>query len=607
MNGADLETLKFNEVVRRVHLLDGSDGNHIPLRIGFLRNITVDHICTYWKFFCYYDNLKADVYMGEYDNIMQEVLNSDSPLFQHEPDIIVVCLKKELLCGELTNSFVSLTQEKIDSEVERVLDTFDTILMAIRRNSNAVVLVHNFEVPVYPAYGVLDYQERYKQVNTFRRINNKLLDIIHQYKGVYVVDIDLLQSVLGDMHFLDSRYWHIGRAPYTVSASKAIAKEYMKFIRALKGRNKKCLVLDCDNTLWGGIVGEDGVENIKLGRTYPGSAFREFQDAILDLYHRGVLLGICSKNNEQDVIEVLEKHPDMLLKRECFLSMKINWRDKVSNLREMAHELNLGLDSFVFIDDSEVEINMVRKFLPEVECILLPPDPSQFKHALNACGLFDSLTFSNEDRNRSEMYRAEIMRKKTASQLKDLSIDDYYRYLEMEVFIKSADAFSIPRIAQLTQRTNQFNLTTKRYSESEIADLAASSEADVRFLRLKDRFGDSGIVGVAILRYEKTKCLVDTFLLSCRVIGRGIEDVLLSDCKSVARKRNCKEVFGFYIATSKNEQVESFYIDRGFESLGEKEVCRQYALSLGGTALHLPAYFKTIKSDCDEIAMGDLW
>jgi len=211
------------------------------------------------------------------------------------------------------------------------------------------------------------------------------------------VDLDLMQSYVGYRNFIDTRYWHIGKAPYSREALMLIAKEYMKFARASLGRNRKCLVIDCDNTLWGGIIGEDGIDGIKLGRTYPGSAYLEFQQSILDLYNRGVILAISSKNNKDDILEVLNNHPDMALNEEHFAIIKADWNDKVSNIKEIAEDLNIGLDSMVFVDDSDFETNMVNEYLPEVKVVTLPKDPTVYRDTLNSYGFFDSLVVSEED------------------------------------------------------------------------------------------------------------------------------------------------------------------------------------------------------------------
>jgi len=569
---------KFSEIIKAVDGLDRVDGNWTSVKIAFLRNITVDPVVPYLKFYCYQDGIRADVYMGDYDNAVQEAASIDSPLYQYSPDVVIICLKLQGVGIQDTS----------------IADTVRLIIDGIRNNSNATILLHNFTIPVYHSSGVLGSRGEYSRANTVRMINDNILDAVSEYDNAYIADIDLLQSIIGYQRFIDNRYWHIAKMPYTREAFSLIAQEYMKFIRALKGKNSKCLVLDCDNTLWGGIIGEDGINKIAIGKTYPGSAFLGLQDTILGLYDRGILLAVCSKNNEQDVLEVLDKHPDMVLRREHFVATRINWNDKVVNLREIAEELSIGLDSMVLMDDSEFEISMVKQLLPEVKTIHLSGDPSSYADILGSCGLFGTLMLSEEDRKRNEMYRADAGRKRAKDKFQDMTLDDYYRYLEMEVIIHSADEFSIPRIAQLTQRANQFNLTTRRYTESEIKELAEGEYSEVRYLRLKDRFGDMGIVGVAILKYHGDTALIDTFLLSCRIIGRGVEDILLKDCIDRATIKYCGEIIGVYEPTAKNSQVEKFYENRGFIFLEKGVISSEYGLSLDRTLPDLPNYFKSV-------------
>jgi FkbH-like protein len=309
------------------------------------------------------------------------------------------------------------------------------------------------------------------------------------------------------------------------------------------------------------------------------------------------MLAICSKNNEEDVLEVFDNHPDMILKRKHFLITKINWNNKADNIRQIAEELNIGLDSIVFIDDSSFEVNLVRKFLPQVETIGLPSDPSHLSDVLFSSGLFDTLSFSEEDKKRNKMYRADLKRKKAASAIAFKDLEEYYRYLEMEITLKEGDAFTIPRISQMTQKTNQFNLTTRRYSEGEIERFCTDEESSVRCLNLKDRFGDMGIVGVVILKYREGHCLIDTLLLSCRALGRGVEDVLLKGCVEMAKGKGCTELTGIYIPTPKNGQVEHFYEAKGFEFLENKEGGAYYRYSLREKSLGCPDYFKSIQTD----------
>lgn len=591
----EIDNLKLSELVKQVRNLDAMSGVYPSINIAFLRNITIDTIIPFFKFLCYKENFKANIYMSDYDTVMQDVMDGNSLLYKHNPEIVVICLKIETLAEKLVMNFSQLSQADVNEEVVRVINFINKVLTEIRQKSNAMILINNFETPLYPSFGIYDYQDKTKHINTFREMNFSLLDTVRKFDSVYVVDVDVLRALAGYNNYIDHRYWHIGKAPYTREASKMFAKEYIKFVRAFKGKSRKCLILDCDNTLWGGVIGEDGMGKIEIGKSYPGSGYREFQQAILNLYNRGIMLAICSKNNEQDVLEVFDKHPEMILRKEHFIVMKINWNDKATNIKEISHELNIGLDSLVFIDDSDFEINMVKQIIPEVLAIQLPKEPSKYLDLLSSIGLFDTLAFSDEDSKRNEMYKAEMNRKKTESVF--ATIEEYYKYLEMEVFINKADKFSIPRISQLTEKTNQFNLTTKRYHESEIKALVKLPDSDVYFLRLKDRFGDSGIVGVVILRYIGKDCLIDTFLLSCRVIGRGVEKVLLNFCIEAGKQKNCMNIIGLYSPTKRNQIVKDFYEQSEFSLIENANSFYRYCLSTNNIKVNYPEYFKTINTD----------
>ncbi len=587
--------LKYNEILTIINSPECGNSNCDEVRIALLSNATLDNVTNYLRYFCHTHRIKATIYQGAYDNVLQEVMDSESGLYAFDPDVIIVVVKKELLAENLVQGFLALSQQETEAEVSRILGYFNTIFSSIRKNTDAVVLFHNFEPEPWPALGILDYQHKDRQVNTVRRLNLDLVDLAEQYIGVYVVDIEHLQHIIGYSSFTDGRYWHMARAPYTRAAAELIAFEYTKFIKALKGKNKKCLVLDCDNTLWKGVLGEEGVGGIGLGNTAPGSFYVEFQKTILELYHRGIMLAICSKNNEDDVQEVLQDHPDMILRREHFQALKVNWNNKVDNIREIAEALNIGTDSLVFVDDSSFEIDMVKKFLPEVEAIVLPSDPSAFSAVLLSPGLFDSLSFSDEDRKRNDMYCADNQRKEAATSPAFDDLEAYYRYLEMDITIKDGDGFSIPRIAQMTQKTNQFNLTTQRYSEKDIESFCSGENSSVRCLSLRDRFGEMGIVGIAIINFSNGSCRIDTLLLSCRALGRGVEDVLLKDCERLARKEGCKRLTGVYRPTQKNEQVRDFYEKRGFSFQEEKESARYYVHSPEEKSLSCPDYFRSVK------------
>lgn len=584
---------KIQKVINEVDL-----SNYQKLSISMLRNIMLEPIEPYLRYLAYQIGFNAKVEFGEYDSIFQEAVGGRSALLSKETDYVLIFMKLDTFSWDLARNYVALNSDQIKAEVDRIKEYITNVLSGIHKQTNAIILWHSFELPAYPSLGILDGQTRDGQVSMVNGLNEFLRGHLRNQENAYYVDMNLCLARLGFNQFYDVRYWYIGRAPYTRDALRLIAEEDFKFIRALKGKNKKCLVLDCDNVLWGGLIGEDGLSGIKLDKTYPGSAYYEFQQEVLNLFNSGIILALCSKNNEEDVMEVFQRHPDMVLKEKHIATAKINWQDKATNLRQIALDLNIGLDSLVFIDDSEFETSLVREVLPEVEVINLPVNKSvEYKNILASCGLFDQLTLSEEDRMRGAMYKAEARRNKLQVQTTDM--DAYYKSLDMVPEIRFVDEFTIPRIAQLTQKTNQFNLTTRRYSEADIKNYANSDISDVLYIKLNDRFGDSGIVGVCILKYENSKAVFDTFLVSCRVLGRGVEDAFLIQALKLAKKRNCIKAVGEYFATRKNNQAKGFYKKHGFEKVDEKSNTKygnfQYVLT--NKIPSEPNFFKNIKSE----------
>ena len=587
----NIDKLSFEAIVKSVETQDKERTDIENFQVSFLRNVTLDLMIPYMKFLCYAEGIRAQIDSGNYDTVLQDAAGAD----YSNSDLIIICLHPRIAAKKIYANFSSLDANQINEEVSGILSYIESVITHLRKKTSSPILLHNFELPIHPTFGILDYQDTHKQVNVVRRINQEMLQIARKNEGVYIIDMDLLQSRIGSIHLTDERFWHMARAPYSREGYLAIAKEYIKFIRALRGKKKKCLVLDCDNTLWGGIIGEDGLSGIKIGHTYPGSAYRDFQEAILELYNRGVLLALCSRNNKNDVDEVFEKHPDMILRKEQFVAMKINWNEKASSIKEIAEELNIGLDSLVFVDDNEFEINMVTKMLPEVSTLLLPKEPSAYRRALEEWGFFDSIVFSEEDKKRSQMYKAEAKRREAKEHFKATDIEEYLKYLEMKIFIGEADSLSAPRISQLTQRTNQFNLTVKRYPETRIDELVSKDKNDVFYITLSDRFGDSGIIGVIIISYEGQNAFIDTFLLSCRAIGRGIEEAMLKVCIDRARERGCENIFGIYVPSKRNHLVKKFYEKNNFSKVETEENKIIYVLSLSKAHMTFPAYFKSIK------------
>lgn len=597
-----MENIPFSQLQKK---LSSESLSSLPfMNIAILRNVTIEPIEVYLRYLAYQIGFNARISFGVYDNIFQESAGKQGSIITKGLDYVLVFAQLETLSPNLICDFASLKKEDIEQEKLRIKNYIISVLSGIREQTNAVILWHSFELPCTPALGILDSQMADGQSEMIMELNRITRNLLQETGNAYLVDMNHPVKRLGIKEFYDKRFWHIAKSPYSLLALAEIAEEDFKFIRALKGKNKKCVVLDCDNVLWGKVIGEEGISGITLGKTYPGSIYREFQKVILNLHNKGILIALCSKNNQEDVWGVFESHPDMILKKEHISADQINWEDKATNLRRIAGHLNIGLDSLVFIDDSDFEINLIRQILPEVTVVHLPKDKAMdYKDILASCGLFDSLIFSAEDKKRGAMYKADEQRKKLVCQTTDLK--SYYKSLEMVVTTNLADDFSKPRIAQLTQKTNQFNLTTKRYSEADIQEFSKSRYSDVLYLKLKDKFGDMGIVGVCIVIYKEDTAVFDTFLLSCRALGRKVEEVFLDNCLKLCRLRGAKLAIGEYFPTNKNIQVKDFFQERGFKVVEKNGTKCITSLELNNHTPDIPDFFHEIISDFNLISIKE--
>jgi FkbH-like protein len=459
-------------------------------------------------------------------------------------------------------------------------------IAAFRERSAASLIVHSLEQPLHPGLGVLDNQSENGQSAAILQMNRELRQAAAASRGVYVLDYDALMARHGREPWHDERKWLTARLPIAPNHLLHMALEWMRFILPLTGKSAKALVVDLDNTLWGGIIGEDGMNGIKLAAEYPGAAYQALQRALLDLARRGILLAICSKNNLDDALEALEKHPGMLVRPKHFSALRINWTDKAQNLREIAQELNIGIDSLAFLDDNPFEREQVRAALPEVTVIDLPQNPLEYAAAVRDCPVFERLALSAEDQQRTAMYAEQ--RQRAGAEQTFQSKEDFFRFLEQEAELDPVSDLTLARVAQLTQKTNQFNLTTRRYTEQQIADMAARPGWHIFSIRVKDRFGDHGLVGVAIAHDQGAQCEVDTFLLSCRVIGRTVETALLAHLAKSAAERGCKRLAGWFLPTKKNAPARDFYELHGFQRQESNGTGSLWVLDLNNSPLRSP-------------------
>jgi len=555
--------LSFGEMKKVLNASSYDDLNTFNLTI--LRNIVLDPIETPAKYFARQSGLRAEIVFGEYDNVFQDSL--DSKKIAEGTDAVLIVTPLHALSPKLASSFSTLSETDVIDECAYVKEFISSVLANIRTlNREAYIFMLSFESPYLPSMGIHDWRMARGQLRTIEELNADIALLAGQFSNTYCLNANQILNKIGGDDFYDWRYWHVARALYSRQTLIGVSRLLFDSLDILLGKTKKCLVLDCDNTLWGGVVGEDSLSGIKLGSDYPGSCYLAFQEAVLELYHQGVIIALCSKNNEEDVVEVFDNHPAMLIKLEHIAVKKINWIDKVSNLQDIAMQLNLSVDSLVFVDDSRYEIELVESKLPQVRTLWLDNSESVVSaQKLRSLRCFDKMTLTDEDRKRGKMYQAHTKR---VEMTQATNIDDYLSSLNMQVSVFLSTPVDIPRLAQQTQKTNQFNLSTKRYTENDIRSFIDSQEFDVVAVKVKDRFGDLGIVGTAILQYLGRDVVLDTFLLSCRALGRKLEFVFLNEILAYCKRHRRNTLTINYVPTRKNVQVREFLIEYG---LGEAE------------------------------------
>jgi FkbH-like protein len=435
----------------------------------------------------------------------------------------------------------------------------------VSARTGARVVQHTFAVRHDPALGHLAARMPGSRYAMLHELNAEL----GRRAGdeVALVDCERLADTWGKSRWFDDRYWFLAKQAVALDALPLLARHTAAVIAADVGLARKCLVLDLDNTLWGGVVGEDGLAGLRLGEGAEGEAYVAFQERILELKRKGIVLAVASKNDEADARSVFEEHPSMRIRLDDIACFAANWDTKVDNIRSIAQTLDLGLDALVYADDNPSEREIVRRFLPEVDVLPLPQDPAHYARALAEYLHFETATLSAEDVARADQYRARAQAAERRLELDDLG--EFLRDLEMRARIAPFDELRLPRIVQLIGKTNQFNLTTRRHSSAKVRELMAEPDSIHLFLELRDRFVDHGLVGVLIATREDDAMEIDTWLLSCRVIGRTAEHAMLEQLARRAVAQGCARLRGTYAPTAKNGLVAELYPSLGFELVGE--------------------------------------
>ena len=564
------------------------------IRIAMLSSFTTTGLKETLGVKCYELGIEMECFEAPYNQVVQTIMESAGTFYQFCPDLTIVFVDVMDLLGEDFFSPYGLSEDQrlkfADAKADEVTGWVEKIL-AGRKGK---VLLHNFRIPYYSPFGILENKQKFGFFKMVRRINDLLEERFRESSEVFVFDYDAFCSRHGKLHVTDYKMYYLGDFKLSFTSMPLLCDEYLAYIKPLLSRTRKCLVLDLDNTLWGGVVGEDGIEGIKIGPTPEGRPFLEFQKYILNLLDRGVLLAINSSNNTEEVERVFNEHPNMVLRKEHFAAIEINWNDKVTNLRSIAKKLNIGLDSLVFLDDLASNREIVRNALPSVLVPEMPEDPSEYIALLSRMTDFNTLQLTVEDRNRNRLYAAERLRQENLDSVTD--IDTYLRGLKIVVTLATAKPITVPRISQLTQKTNQFNMTTRRYLEEDINRFASDPHFWVLSVGVEDRFGDSGVTGVLVIERLSEEWRIDTFLLSCRVMGRKIENAVLSFVIVRARQAGVRFLRGEFRSTPKNLPARDFYKKNGF--VFKSEVNGEEVLEYDVfTKYEAPAFIEVIWKD----------
>lgn len=533
-------------------------------RLALLGDSATQHLATALKGDAQAQGIALELFEADYDQIQSQILDSDSSFYHFSPNAVLLYLCTE----KLYERFVQYPLQQRDHFSHAVMEEILGYWNRISNTGNMKILQYNFVELDDRVFGDYAAKNEAAFISQLRRLNELLRAACVSHPEVFLLDLQRIQNQLGRLNFYDPKLYYIAKMPISLMALPAAARCVTDVIMVLMGRVRKCIVLDLDNTLWGGVIGDDGLNGIQLGELGLGRAYTDLQRWLKELRRRGVLLTVCSKNERETALEPFEKHPEMVLRLEDIALFVANWEDKAANIRFIQQTLNIGMDSMVFLDDNPFEREAVRALIPDICVPELPEDPAQYLEYLRGLNLFNTLSYSDVDQIRTQQYQAESGRIQAQQQF--ATYEDYLDSLEMTAVAAPFDSFHLPRAAQLTQRSNQFNLRTVRYTAADLQQLTQDPDYLTLYFTLEDRFGDYGLIGVVILkRIDAQTAFVDTWLMSCRVLKRGMEEFIADKLVRTAQEHGYRQVIGEYLPTVKNKMVSQLYEQMGFVPLGK--------------------------------------
>lgn len=531
-------------------------------KLVLMGDCATQHLATAIRGMAVANELNLSVIDTDYNLLDVLTIDEHSELFENAPDFVLIHMCTEKLlekfheCPE-KSSFAETTMVRIREYWSRISGRMQTN-----------ILMFSFVEKDDGVFGFYGAKQPEAFIFQLRKLSYLLAYAASETKNIFILDLNQIALQMGMGQFSDTKLYYSAKMPISLNALPTIAESVVKTIQAIRGKIKKCAILDLDNTLWGGVIGDDGLEGIQIGELGVGHAYEALQHWLKDLKERGIILCVCSKNNEDTAKLPFEKHPEMVLHLDDISAFVANWEDKVSNIRAIQKTLNIGMDSIVFIDDNPFERNLVRSVIPDITVPELPDDPAQYLDYLQKLDLFETASYSPADKDRTRQYQAEMQRISQQSQY--ASYDEYLQSLDMVAVVSAFDEFQVPRIAQLTQRSNQFNLRTIRCTEEEVTRLMKDENFLTLYFMLSDKFGSHGLISLVILKTMDVETLfIYNWLMSCRVLKRGMEAFILNSVMETAQKNGYKKVIGEYIKTPKNSMVEHIYEEYGFTPIGD--------------------------------------
>lgn len=504
------------------------------------------------------------IWEADFNQIEQQISDSQSELYTFKPELVLIFQSSH----KLLSKYNKLKPEAYAVLASQELEAIEFITSTLTQELETKIIYYNYTEIDDAVFGNYALKTESSFLFQLRKLNFELMSFATQIPNFYLCDLSSIQNQIGKSNFFQSSIYVNTEMVLSLDALPIVASRTLDIIESLNGKFKKCVILDLDNTTWGGIIGDDGMENIQIGSLGIGKAFSEFQYWIKKLKNRGIIVAVCSKNTESVAKEPFEKHPDMVLRLEDISVFVANWENKADNIRHIQSILNIGFDSMVFLDDNPFERNIVRENLPEVTVPELPEDPAEYLEYLYTLNLFETVSFSEEDSERTKMYQIEAKRAKV--QQKFTNEEDFLQSLNMTSLVEPFNKFNQPRVAQLSQRSNQFNLRTVRYTDAGIEKITVSEDHFTFTFTLEDKFGDNGLICVIILKKENAEAtFIDTWFMSCRVLKRGMENFVLNTIADFCNQKGFTTLKGEYIPTAKNEMVANHYGNLGFEKAND--------------------------------------